>query len=284
MARLSEIDGKRAAQLLKQMGEQETEAGLTFVKRRYMKRPEFVAAIELLRVGEIDLAREELVFMGALGEIADKSKLWVIASLFHEAGAHLEAIRLARRRLRSFTVAAPKGKARPLWRIAFPLAYAPLIENVAKKAGIPASFVRAVAREESGFNPRAVSRAHAYGLIQLIRPTAKRHAKELKLRSDPASLMKPEINLRIGANFIRFLWRRYAGNPAVVPSAYNAGHGAVDRWLRERPRQDLDAWIESIPYAETRRYTRRVLQSYGVYAWLDTGQLPPLPPTLPEPK
>jgi soluble lytic murein transglycosylase len=249
-----------------------------------MRRKEFVAAMELLRVGEVALAREELGWMGALGVIADKNKLWLIASMFHEVGAYRDAIRLSRQRLQSFAVTAPKGKARPLWRIAFPRAYAPLIEEVAKEAGVPAAFVRAVAREESGFNPRAVSPAHAYGLIQLIRPTAKTHAKALKLKSDPASLMKPEINLRIGSSFIRFLWKRYADNPAVVPSAYNAGHGAADRWLKERPDQDLDAWVEAIPYSETKRYTRRVLQSYGIYSFLDTGKLPPLARALPKKK
>jgi soluble lytic murein transglycosylase len=147
---------------------------------------------------------------------------------------------------------------------------------------VPAAFVRAVAREESAFNPRAVSLAKAYGLIQLIRPTAKTHARALGLPSDPASLKQPNINLRIGSRFIRSLWDRYEDNPAVVPAAYNAGHGAADRWIRAGKDIPLDEWIESIPYSETRRYTRRVLQSYGVYAWLDTGKLPRLSQRLPK--
>ncbi|HMI93734.1 MAG TPA: lytic murein transglycosylase, partial [Polyangiales bacterium] len=77
------------------------------------------------------------------------------------------------------------------------------------------------------------------------------------------------------------LWQRYAVNPAIVPSAYNAGYVATDRWLRERGQEPLDEWIEHIPYRETKRYTRRVLQSYGIYAWLDTGKLPPLSVQLP---
>ncbi|MCA9608401.1 MAG: hypothetical protein KC619_22485, partial [Myxococcales bacterium] len=62
---------------------------------------------------------------------------------------------------------------------------------------------------------------------------------------------------------------------------YNAGQGATDRWLRERPDQKLDEWIEDIPYDETRRYTRRVLQTWGIYTWLDRGELPDLPARLP---
>jgi soluble lytic murein transglycosylase len=221
--------------------------------------------------------------MGAFGKNADRDMLWLVAAMFDRAGAYVESTNLARRRLRSFTTRAPKGEARAMWRIAYPRAFYPLIETVGKQFGISASFIRAVAREESGFEPTAVSPAHAYGLIQLIAPTARRHARELGLPSDPASLKLPEINLPIGTNFIRYLWRRYASNPAIVPAAYNAGQGAADRWLKERPDQNLDAWIESIPYPETRRYTRRVLQTYGVYAWLDTGAFPALPARLPQP-
>jgi soluble lytic murein transglycosylase len=98
---------------------------------------------------------------------------------------------------------------------------------------------------------------------------------------DRGSLRSPEINLRIGTSFMRDLFQRFSANPAVVPAAYNAGTGAAERWLRERPTMPLDEWIENIPYFETRRYTRRVLQTYGVYSWLDEGQLPILRSRLP---
>jgi soluble lytic murein transglycosylase len=101
------------------------------------------------------------------------------------------------------------------------------------------------------------------------------------LPHDPGSLKTPEVNLRIGTAFMRDLFQRYAANPAVIPSAYNAGGGSTERWLRERPTMPLDEWIEAIPYFETRRYTRRVLQTYGVYSWLDDGQLPMLRSKLP---
>ena len=72
-----------------------------------------------------------------------------------------------------------------------------------------------------------------------------------------------------------------AAGPEVIPAAYNAGQGAVDRWLREHGDVPLDQFVESIPYAETRGYTRRVLQSWGVYAYLETGRVEPLGSTLP---
>lgn len=234
-------------------------------------------------MGEVDLAQRELGALGLLSESADRDTLWLVAATLHEAHAYSEASQLARARLRSFRSTLPQGRARQLWRIAYPHAFSPLIEQAADEAAVPAELVRAIAREESDFKPDAVSPALAYGLIQLIVPTARVHAKPLGLPSDPESLKRPEVNLRIGAHFIKELWGRYTPNPAIVPAAYNAGYLAADRWLHERPTEPLDAWIEHIPYRETKRYTRRVLQSYGVYAWLDKGTLPDLPVTLPVP-
>jgi soluble lytic murein transglycosylase len=280
-ARVHELDRAAARRLAAELGGVPSPPPLAFPLRAEMQSPAFDSALELLRVGEIELARRELSFLGALGAGADEDLLWLAAALLDRAGAYADASALARGRLRGFEKTVPQGKAAALWRIAYPDAYAPLIEQVAGESSVPAAFIRAVAREESAFNPEAISSANAIGLIQLMVPTARAHGKALGLPADPASLKRPEINLRIGADFIAELRRRYATNPAIVPAAYNAGHGAANRWLRERPKLDLDEWIERIPYSETRRYTRRVLQSYGVYTFLQTGNLPELPKRLP---
>jgi len=280
VARLDELAPERARGLRESWRDADP-APLAFPWRAELDEPWLETALDLLRVGEVDLAERELEHAGALGEGADPDMLWLVASLLDAAGAHPEASLLVRRRLSSFMRTAPTGRARAMWRIAYPRAFHPLIDRTARDEGVPAAFVRAVAREESAFDPNAMSIAHAYGLIQLIEPTARRFARELELPSDPISLRRPEVNVPIGTRFIAFLWRRYEPNPAIVPSAYNAGEGASDRWLRQRPDAPLDVWIEEIPYDETRRYTRRVLQTYGVYSWLDTGELPPLRRELP---
>ena len=282
VARLDELNPATAADVRSAWAPSSPEP-LVFPWRPEIAEPEWQTVLELLRVSAIDLAQRELEHAGALGEGADPDVLWLVAALLDRAGAHPEASLLVRRRLGSFMETVPDGRAHHMWRIAYPRAFHPLIERTAADSGVPAAFVRAVAREESAFNPNAVSIAHAYGLIQLIEPTARRFGNELGLPSDPASLRRPEINVPIGARFIAFLFDRYESNPAIVPSAYNAGEGAADRWLRARPDVPLDVFIEDIPYDETRRYTRRVLQTYGVYSWLDTGELPPLRRELPEP-
>jgi soluble lytic murein transglycosylase len=281
LMRLRELDPALATAMRLDLGSVTTDDKLLFAWRTELETPALATALELLRVGEVARAQKELESVGFFAEAADDELYFLGTAILHEAGAHAEAATRSRKRAYSIMTRMPVGRSRGVWRIAFPAAYRPLIEEVAKEANVPASFVRAVAREESSFDPGAVSSADAYGLIQVIEPTARAQAKLLGLPSDTAALKTPEVNLRIGAGFMRTLFSRYVQNPALVPAAYNAGPNAADRWVRERPTQTLDEWVENIPYSETRRYTRRVLQSYGVYAFLDEGQLPELAAKLP---
>jgi len=203
------------------------------------------------------------------------------AVLLQHAGAQTKLSRVIRAHFEDFEGLLPKGEGKLIWEATYPQAFSPLIENIAEDEGIPPSFVRAIAREESSFDPDAVSWAKAYGLVQLIMPTAKRFAAEVGVKATPRTLKKPEVNLKIGTRYMAWLWNRLNENPALVPSAYNAGEGAVRRWLQEDATRPLDVFIEEIPYDETRRYTRRVLQTYGVYQWLAAEQLPELRAKLP---
>jgi soluble lytic murein transglycosylase len=281
LARLGDLDKAAAAKVIATLRDETKHEPVRLGARPELRSVGFARALELLRVGETAPAVEELEALGWFRANAEDDLYLLGASLLQEFGADAQATSLARRRVTRVMRQTPKGPALALWRVVFPRAFRPLIDDVARQANVPAAFVRAVAREESSFDPAVVSSANAYGLIQLIRPTARAVGKPLGLPSDPDSLKKPEVNLRIGTSFMRQLFDRYKQNPALVPSAYNAGSGATDRWLRERPNLELDEWIESIPYTETRRYTRRVLQSYGVYAWLDEGRIPALLKTLP---
>ncbi|MDQ3037772.1 MAG: lytic transglycosylase domain-containing protein, partial [Myxococcota bacterium] len=255
---------------------------LRFARRDELEHPSFARAVALLRVGELGSAERELEASGLLADDASHDALWIAAAMLDRAGAHTKALELARRRLgEPLMTSMPEGRDRALWRIAYPRAFHPLIDAAAETEGVPSSFVRAIAREESSFRPDAVSVAHAYGLCQIIAPTAQRIARPLGLASDPRSLRRPEINVRIGAAYMGALRRRFDPQPALVPAAYNAGEGAVERWLRERGALELDEFIEEIPYDETRRYSRRVLQTWGIYGWLDDGALPRWPSALP---
>lgn len=283
IVRLDEVDeasARHARGLLGGRGDRE----IHFPWREELDSPAFIRAVELMRVGEVERAGRELTWLEAQASDdpdALEQLRWIHAALLDRAGAYPQAVHLTRRRLRAFMEAPPEGDHYARWRIAYPRAYAQAIEHATATVPVPAELVFAIAREESSFRPDVVSVAHAYGLTQLLVPTARRFARPLDLRANARTLRDPVVNVRIGAAFMSWLWERYESNPVVLPSAYNAGQGATDRWLRERPDQRLDEWIEEIPYDETRRYTRRVLQTWGIYTWLDRGQLPPLRAELP---
>lgn len=275
LMRLSETAPEVRAEVLAEYAAAPAEE-LRFPWRDEFDAPWMARTIALLRVGETGLAIDELDAAGAIRSGADEDLVWFSAAILARAGALPEVTRIVRRRLRDFRRVMPSGRAHALWRLAYPKAFAPLIEEKAAEADVPAAFVRAIAREESSFDPDVVSWAHAYGLVQVILPTARGHAQGLG-RITPARLRDPAINLTVGTRFMRNLRAHFDANPALVPSAYNAGQGALDRWIRQRGDEDMDVFVEHIPYDETRRYTRRVVQTWGIYTYLDETRLPELP-------
>ncbi len=137
---------------------------------------------------------------------------------------------------------------------------------------VEAALAHAVARQESEFNPRAVSSASARGLMQLLPRTARKVAKKLRLRYRQDRLFDGRYNMRLGTDYLSQLVKAYHGSYIMALAAYNAGPNRVDRWRRKNgdPRKDnvdpID-WIEAIPISETRNYVQRVLENLQVYRW-----------------
>jgi soluble lytic murein transglycosylase len=279
-SRLAVLDPARAQSARESLATTDV-VPLRFERRAELDKPGFARAVALLSAGDVDNGLLELRALGFVTESSDAELAWLGAALLERAGAAHAAVDLARRHMRALLARAPRGRDLALYRLVYPQAFAPLIEDTAKREGVPSAFVRAVAREESGFYPGAVSRAKARGLIQIIEPTAKAIAKGMGLPAHPEALSRPEVNLALGTRFISTLAGNLRGQYALVPVAYNAGPTVTSRWLSERPSEPLDVWVENIPYDETRHYTRRVVQSYGVYHFLETGQLLELPLELP---
>ena len=283
LSRLAALDPARAEALAPRLaGDPQAQAALTFERTSALERPGFARALALLAAGEAQLGLNELRALGFLEPSADPELTWLSAALLDRGGAPHLSLDLVRRRMPELLARAPVGRTLALYRLVYPQAFAPMIEDSALRESVPPAFVRAVAREESGFYPKAVSRSGAHGLIQLLESTAKAISKGgLRLPTHPSALQEPSVNLALGTRFIATLAASVRGQFALVPAAYNAGPAAAGRWLAQRNHEPLDIWIENIPYDETRSYSRRVLQTYGVYHWLATGQVLRLPERLP---
>jgi soluble lytic murein transglycosylase len=158
-------------------------------------------------------------------------------------------------------------KAEELSRFRYPLAYWESIRSITEKTDLDPYLVVALIRQESLFDPRAVSPASAYGLMQLLPSTAARMAKQLSLDSFSAErLFDPELNLRLGTRYLTALLRQFPQSLPKAIAAYNAGENAVARWEKQIAAQDEEEFIERIPYAETRLYVKLVLRNHRIYS------------------
>lgn len=169
----------------------------------------------------------------------------------------------------SVGVRAAKTGLRQGWVI--PDALYPIAFEDPRVAGVEAALPLAIARQESEFDPFAISSARAYGMMQMIDSTARMTARRYGKPYDRALLLAdPEYNIRLGASHLADLLAQYDGNVPMTAAAYNAGGGRVSQWVRDYgdPRDpDVDAldWIESIPFTETNNYVQRVLENLIVY-------------------
>jgi len=140
-------------------------------------------------------------------------------------------------------------------RMYYPTKYEEEIRKSAEKNGIDPYLIMGLIHQESYFNPRAKSRVGATGLMQLMPATGKELAQKLHSSGD---LENPDVNIRLGTYHFRHLIDLFGGNPQLAVASYNAGQGNVLSWRRGAPRKPIDEFLESMPFAETRTYVKRV--------------------------
>jgi len=173
-------------------------------------------------------------------------------------------------------------RATPFVGSSFPLPYKKVSQKVSKKLKwVSPSLIHAVIRQESAFNEEARSSANAIGLMQLLPSTAKEVAKRSKNKSYKRrrDLFRPEVNIALGSNYLNRLINASEGYLPYAFASYNAGPGRMYRWSKSRedvkglregfvnkkfdPLDDL--WVEELPWAETRFYTKALLRNTGIY-------------------
>ncbi len=243
------------------------------------------AAIAVARAGDARALDDVLSGLGVSGRTAPPEALLFAARMYAVAGdprrahavlrtaAEIEP-RKDRVELWSLRDQAPRGAWRAVWELAYPRPFAAEVAHAAAESRLPEALLYAIMREESAFAPEAVSVSDARGLFQLMPGTGASMARGLGLKLKPDSLFDPGISARLGARYLGILRGRFAAAPLLCVPGYNAGPGAPEAWLVDRPSWDLDLWVERIPYAETRGYTKRVLSSLFTYEVLHGGGEP----------
>jgi len=184
--------------------------------------------------------------------------------------AQVQAIGLAARwgwHLQAISAAAKLGLFND-YDLLYPRPYDSEVRKGAGVSGLPQDLIYAIIRQESLYRADARSSAGALGLMQLLPETARRTAKAWHLPlATRASLLEPSVNVPLGSAYLRGLLDRSGGQAPLAIGSYNAGPGAVRRWLPESP-MAMDAWVENIPYNETRTYVQKVSWHMIVFGWL----------------
>ncbi len=236
---------------------------------------------ELLRCGFPGLAEDAAESEGSLDPL-------FAGRAASANGDHRRAAAILKRRYPELGTP-EEGAVPPEARTAFyPLAQADRIAEAARAAGVPASLLFGLIRQESVFTQDAQSRSGALGLMQVMPATGRLLYRKENGKGRP-DLKDPDANLRLGARYLKQLIDAFSGDTAAALAAYNAGPGRVRTWKKASNLAPEDEFLESIPFGETRFYVKRVLFFQSVYSslyGLPLNEAPPvaaLPASEPKP-
>jgi len=173
---------------------------------------------------------------------------------------------------------APSPADRWMWECTYPAPYPDRVAEAEASLDLPKGLVHSLMRQESAFDPEARSPVGAEGLLQLMPNTAAEVAKESKLDGfDPTLVRAPDTNIQLGSFYIKKLLGTFHGAVPLAVASYNAGPGAVGRWVDGAKDREIDVFVARIPYEETRNYVVRVLGNLARYEWLAGGDAAVLP-------
>jgi soluble lytic murein transglycosylase len=196
---------------------------------------------------------------GALGQ----------AEIYVSYGEHTRALQSMKRSGISFFALPMDQVPEIYWRLLFPQPYWSALVGYSQANGLDPYLVASLIRQESEFNAGAVSRANAYGLMQLLPSVGKSMAKRQKMKGfKTADLLNPTVNLQLGTVNLRQVLDRFGGQQEYALAAYNAGDVPVRQWMSSGDYKDIPEFVESIPYTETREYVQAILRNRQMYSAL----------------
>jgi soluble lytic murein transglycosylase len=259
----------RARELWPSISTTETKSLASFpdldVELAKVNEPRFATVRALQDVGLDRAAAREMRVLA--DKYADNLGVqFMLADVYVRGGEPFKANGVLQRRFREFVRHGGTNIPRRFWEILFPLAYWDTIQAEAQRRGHDPYLLASIIRQESGFEPTTVSNAGAVGLMQIMPEEASRIGTAGGLGEiTRADLFKPETNVAVGAAEYSQKLALMQNNPTLAIAAYNAGEKAVGDWIARTPLDDMDLFIESIPYAETRLYVKTVTRNRNEY-------------------
>jgi soluble lytic murein transglycosylase len=232
--------------------------GAPAARGRGIERLEVVRAVQLLYA--LDEREIAIPILADMGENGDPDALVGLGELASRNGD-------ARGMLLVGKAALNRGL--PFDFYAYPVTGIPPFRSIGPE--VEQSIIFAIARQESAFNPRDVSAAQAYGLMQVTPDAGRYVCKKYGAGFDLGRLKNdPVYNAALGAAELGGLIDDYRGSYIMTFAAYNAGRGSVKKWIERygdprNPKVDAVDWVEQIPFSETRNYVQRVMENLQVY-------------------
>lgn len=221
---------------------------------------------ELSTIGLFDWAIQELEEAKKTADNSPKINL-ALARYYKKRGENVRALLTLAKSYPDYSQMFPEEMGREEWDIFYPLTYWNDIKFWAEKRNLDPYQVAGLIRQESVFNPKAASSAKAYGLMQLLVPTAQAMARKYSETNSssisPNALYEPRLNIELGTAYMREQLSKY-GRIEYMAVAYNAGPGRVVRWRKELPLQ-MDEFVEEIPFRETQGYVKGVVRNSAQY-------------------
>ncbi len=208
-------------------------------------------------------------------QAADGSEEWgafAEAEIYASDGETFRAMRVLKRALPFYASAPIDTIPMGCWKILFPQPYWSAIQEQAAKNGLDPYMVASLIRQESEFNPAAISPANAFGLMQLLPSVGRSLAREEGIRHfSEGELLNPETNIRLGTRYLKQTLDKFDGQAPYAFAAYNAGGSRVTDWQAIGKYHGMDEFVESIPFTETREYVQAILRNESIYRELNAG-------------
>jgi soluble lytic murein transglycosylase len=190
------------------------------------------------------------------------------ARMYEDAGRYDLAVETLKRAIPNYFALDFASLPRAYWEGLFPRPYWNDLKRYAADNGLDPYMVASLIRQESEFNPGAVSNMSALGLMQLLPKVGKGVAKQQKLKHfSPPELFTPAINLQLGTRYFREMVDEFGGFEYAL-AAYNAGDDRVREWQLDGKYRDIQEFVESIPFTQTREYVQAIMRNANVYRQL----------------